>query len=388
MQGVNHQNMSETNKFLVLKTIVTCGPISRVRLSEITQLSKMTITTLINEFLQQEIVRECGTSASTAGRRPTLIEVVPDSLLTLGISVGRDDLQVGIINLAGTVSLSSQIPMSQFTTEEGFISALLAICDAILQRVNRKKVWGIGISSIGPIDIAEGTILDPPDFNIGNIRVLPRLKERWDLPIYIENDMAVSALAEMYYGDGKQYNNFVYLGVTAGIGGGVIINQRLYSGAKGFSSFLGHMIVKEGGELCGCGQHGCLEAISSVRATLAWARGHGADPALGWMELLARVDTGDPVCVAAFERMQKYLTAGLVTIGNLYDPECIFIGGELWFAKDSLFADMQRDLNARVMAAGDRPLIPLLRSLLPANAYFIGTAALVLENNLEYRKNR
>ena len=113
MRGVNHQNMIETNKFLILKTIATCGPISRIELSKKTQLSKMTITSLIADFLEEGIVRECGTSASTSGRRPTLLEVVPDSLLTLGISVGRDYLQVGIINLTGAIVLHNQVQIGR-----------------------------------------------------------------------------------------------------------------------------------------------------------------------------------------------------------------------------------------------------------------------------------
>ena len=386
MRGVNHQNMIETNKFLILKTIATRGPISRIELSKETHLSKMTITSLIADFLQDGIVRECGTTASIAGRRPTLLEVVPDSLLTLGISVGRDFLQVGIVTLTGAIILSNQVPIGQFATEDSFISGLLAMCESILQNVSFQKVWGIGIASIGPINIAEGAIIDPPDFNISMIHIVPRLQERWNLPVYIENDMAVSALAEMYYGGGRLYNNFVYVGVTAGIGGGVIINQRLYSGTNGLASIIGHMIVLTDGELCACGQHGCLEAMSSVRATLNWAHQNGAQCDMDWMELLVKAEAGDAVCSSALERMNRYLVSGLINIVNLYDPECIFIGGELWFAKDHLFQHFEQEVNSRMIAAGNRPKVQISRSKFPGNAFFIGTAALVMENNLEYRR--
>lgn len=386
MRGVNHQNMIETNKFLILKTIATCGPISRIELSKKTQLSKMTITSLIADFLEEGIVRECGTSASTSGRRPTLLEVVPDSLLTLGISVGRDYLQVGIINLTGAIVLHNQVPIGQFTTEDSFINGLLAMCEVILQNVPIEKVWGIGIASIGPINMTEGVIIDPPDFNIDIIHIVPRLKERWNLPVYIENDMAVSALAEMYYGGGKQYNNFVYVGVTAGIGGGVILNQRLYSGTNGLASIIGHMIVQTDGELCACGQRGCLEAMSSVRATLHWAHQNGAPHDLDWMQLLIKAEAGDAICSAALERMNHYLLSGLINIVNLYDPECIFIGGDLWFAKDQLFQHFEQEVNARIIAAGNRRKVQIARSKFPVNAFFIGNAALVMENNLEYRR--
>lgn len=386
MQGVNHQNMIETNKFLILKTVTTRGPISRIKLSKETRLSKMTITTLIADFIKDGIVRECGTTASVAGRRPTLLEVVPDSLLTLGISVGRDFLQVGIITLTGAVLLSSQVPVGQFSTEESFLNGLLAVCESTLQTVPFHKVWGIGIASIGPINITEGAIVDPPDFNIGVIHIVPRLRERWNLPVYIENDMAVSALAEMYYGAGRLTSDFVYVGVMAGIGGGVIINQRLHSGANGLASIIGHMIVRTGGSLCACGQRGCLEAMSSIRATLSWAHKNGVPQELDWMELLLKAEAGDKVCSAALDRMLRYLTSGLINIVNLYDPACIFIGGELWFAQDHIYQYLEQEVNSRVIASGSRPRVQIARSQFPGNAFFIGTAALVMENNLEYRR--
>lgn len=386
MQGVNHQNMSEMNKFLLLKAISTRGPLSRIALSRDINLSKMTITSLIGEYIERGIVRECGPGESSAGRRPTLLEVVPEALLTLGICVGRDFLQVGIIDLQGHTVLSDQIQMSQITNEETFLNSLCAICDHILSSVDASKVWGIGISSIGPINIKEGIILNPPDFNIGDIQIVARMREKYPFPVYIENDMAVSALAEMYYGAGKSYENFVYIGVTAGVGSGIIVGGRLYSGTTGLAGVIGHMLVEPNGEPCTCGQRGCLEAYSSIRAIVNWARKNGADPSLTWLDLLNKAVAGDPLCLQALDRMCHYLTIALINVVNLFDPQCILLGGEFWFGANLLLERMNKVVGQTVFAAEVRKNVPILRSQFPGNASFIGTAALVMESNLEYRR--
>lgn len=386
MQGVNHQNMNETNKFLLLKAIATQGPVSRIALSRETDLSKMTITSLISEYISKGIVRECGTSESASGRKPTLLEVVPDALLTLGIAVGRDFLQVGIIDLTGRIVLSDQIQMSQITSEDTFLQSLFAICDNILNNIKDSRVWGIGVSSIGPINVESGIILDPPDFNIGNIAIVPALKKRYGFPVFIENDMAVSSLAEMYYGAGKSYDNFIYVGVTAGIGSGIIMNRRLVSGTTGLAGTIGHTIVAAGGEPCACGQNGCLEGYSSVRAIVAWAKKNGGEPGLTWPDMLIKAKSGDKLCCDALERMYFYLSAALINMINLLDPQCVLIGGDFWFCGEEVIERLNQLVNKRIFAANVRETVPVLRSHFPGNATFIGTAALVMENNLEYRR--
>ncbi|MEM1484699.1 ROK family protein [Oscillospiraceae bacterium PP1C4] len=386
MQGVNHQNMNETNKFLLLKAISTHGPISRIALSRQTKLSKMTITSLIGDYIDKGIVRECGICESSAGRKPTLLEVVADSLLTLGICVGRDFLQVGIVDLKGRIISSDQIQMAQITSEETFMKSLFAICDRIFENVDRSKVWGIGISSIGPININEGIILNPPNFNIGNINIVSSLQEKYHLPVFIENDMAVSALAEMYFGGGRGYDHFIYLGVTAGVGSGIIINSRLYSGTTGLAGSLGHMIIESDGEPCACGQRGCIEAYSSIRATVNWVKKNGADQTITWLDLLNKASFNDELCVKALDRMCSYLTIALINAINLYDPQCVLVGGEFWFGANLVIDKLSDMVNERIFAAKVRKSIPIMRSHFPGNASFIGTAALVMENNLEYRK--
>ncbi len=383
MVGVNQQNMNGTNRFLLLKTIATQGPVSRIGLSKATGLSKMTVTSLVGEYFDAGIIRECGKSVTLSGRKPKLLELVPDSLLTMGVDIGRDFIEVGIVDLCGKVQFYEHVAMVNIHSSEALLSAILGLCNNIISKTNKSKVWGIGISSIGPIDIEKGIIVNPPDFNgITNVQIVSALKEHFDLPVYLENDMCVSALAELYYGNGSSYDKFLYMGISAGIGGGIVLNRQLYRGARGFAGMLGHTVVETDGEPCQCGNKGCFEAYSSVRAAVRFAKEHGAPKDLTWMMLLKRAEDGDTACVQAIEHMYRYIEMVIFNAVTTLDVQCVFIGGDIWYGSKFFLERLNNAIKQKLFAREIRENIPVILSQFSANATFIGTAALVMENNL------
>ena len=251
---------------------------------------------------------------------------------------------------------------------------------------------GIGISSIGPLNVQDGIILNPPNFHhIQNLSIAEPLAKRYQLPAYLENDMNVSALAEMYFGNGQTANNFIYVGITNGIGAGIIINRKLYNG-NGFGGEIGHTTVDIDGNLCGCGNRGCLETYASVPAALEWAKKEYQKqnmemPDPSWLWLVDAATTGNEICRAAIERLCRYLAAALVSTINLFDPECIFIGGDIGFAAEITIPYLN-DYVSRCKFSPAECAVPVYPSRFPGNAAFVGTAALVLERNLEYKSNR
>lgn len=383
MVGVNQQNMNGTNKFLLLKTIATQGPVSRIELSKKTGLSKMTVTTLIGEYIENGIIRECGTASAASGRKPTLLEAVPDSLLTLGVDIGRDFIQVGIIDLCGKVQFFEYVAVSNILSKKALLDNILNMCDRILSQTDKEKVWGIGVSTIGPINIYDGTILSPPDFNdIRNVPIAAALKERYPYPVYLENDMRSSALAELYFGNGSEYDHFVYLGISAGIGAGIVKDSKLYRGTRGLAGTLGHTIVEVDGLPCQCGNKGCFEMYSSVRAAVRWAKAHGAQPDLTWITLLEQAEAGDKICLDTIEHMYKYISMIVINIANMLDVQCIFLGGDILYGS-ALFIDrLNSVLREHAVGFGIGETMCVLPSKFTSNAPFIGAAAVVMENNL------
>lgn len=382
MIGMNQQNMNGINKHVLLKNIIINEPISRIELSRLTGLSKMTVTGLVKEYMDAGIVRECGAARSTGGRRRTYLQAAPESLLTLGIYVGRDNLKAGIINLKGQIIRSESIELSAMENNDVFLKGLFLLCDRLMQTPYSRKIWGIGISCAGPLLVKDGVILNPPDFN--NIRDLPIvscLEERYHLPAYLQNDICVAALAEVYFGNRNQYDDFIYVGISAGIGGGVIMNRKLYTGASGLAGIMGHIIVEKDGIPCECGQRGCLEMYSGTRAVVKWARENGAGEDLTWMELLVRASSGDEVCMKAVERMTEYLEVAFANMANAYDTQCFIVGGDLHIYQEKIVKRLEEKLRSRNFSWGQERNIHVESSSFIGSASFIGTAALVLENN-------
>ncbi len=384
MTGVNLQDMNGMNKFLLLKTIVTQGPISRIELSKQTGLSKMTVTSLIGEYITKGIVRECGITQASVGRKPVLLEAVDDSLLTIAVYIGRDFLMVGIVDLKGHIRICEHVSTSKIFSSAAVQSNILRLCDSVITRSDKSKIWGIGISSIGPIDMHAGLIVDPPDFNgIANVPIVEKLRNSYDWPVYLGNDMAVSALAELYYGKAASYTSFFYLGISAGIGAGIVLNHKLYTGKRGLAATIGHCIVEPDGLECGCGNRGCFELYSSTRAAVLWAKEHGAPDDLTWLGLLDLAKHQDPTCLAALERMYHYIEIVVCNVVSILDVECIVIGGDIWFGEEFFIKRLEKALREKMFARKIGSLVVVELAAFPGDDAFIGTAALVLENNLD-----
>ncbi|TAH68303.1 MAG: ROK family protein [Anaerolineaceae bacterium] len=381
--GMNQRNMNDKNKGVLLKSIVTQGPMSRVKLSKLLGLSKMTITGIVNEYLAKGILQECGSASSTGGRKPMFLDVVPNSLLSLGVSIGRDVIQVGIINLKGEVIQSENLPFAPIVDGDAFLGSIFYLCDELLKHKLRSNIWGIGVSCAGPLSIQNGIILNPPDFNdIRDIHITKELHERYSLPTYLHNDMCTAALAEMYFGNTENYNSFAYIGISAGIGAGIIIDKKIYSGTMGLAGAIGHSTVERNGYPCECGQRGCLEKYSSTKAVLEWAKNNGAEDDITWFELVRRANKGDSICQKAIERMIDYLGVAINNMQMALDIECIFIGGDLYFFRDTVVNHIKDKLQSQSLAWSQRRRVKVEASSFMGNASFIGIAAMVMENNL------
>jgi len=353
-------------------------------------LSKMTISNIVIDYIKDGVMCAANTENSVIGRKADLIVVVSDSLLTLGIYIGSSSVNVGIINLHGAILHNEEVSLSPDESEQSFIRKIFMLIDLVYTNDIQPKVWGIGVSSIGPLDIQTGRILKLPYFNnITSIEIVNPLTERYELPVYLENDVNVSALAEMYFGNGQRYNNFLYTSVKTGIGSGIIINRELFNGSKGFAGELGHTSVQIDGILCSCGNRGCLERYASIPAIVEWYNqqniDNGKGEKLGWFSIVDRARQGDINSLTAIQRMCKYLSMALVNAINILDPECIFLGGDIGPALELMIPIIEKIIEAEKFSPIGH--IPVLCPRFLGNSSFVGTAALVLDYNQKLKFN-
>jgi glucokinase len=205
------------------------------------------------------------------------------------------------------------------------------------------EVRGVGVSAPGPVDTAEGVITDPPNLpGWHNIPLAKILRERFERPTVLENDANCQAVAEHAFGAGQGYRHMIYVTVSTGIGGGIIIDDELYTGASGAAGEIGHLAVAAEGPVCGAGHVGCLEAFASGTAIANRARELIAqgmlprtariaehNPPLDAEDVFRAGEEGEAEAAAIIERAGRYLGIGLASLINGLNPQAIVLGGGL-----------------------------------------------------------
>lgn len=206
---------------------------------------------------------------------------------------------------------------------------------ALIESVWDSDVQAIGISSAGPLDPHTGVILAPP--NIKQWRNFPltaKLTKRFGVPAFLDNDANLAALAEWQFGAGRGHHDVLYLTISTGVGGGVIIGDRLLQGHHGLAAELGHVTLEEGGSLCGCGGRGHLEAYSSgtgIERFVAEQLGAGRVSALSGAESAKEIadaaNAGDALARESYARAGEYLGIGVANFLHSFDPSIVILGG-------------------------------------------------------------
>lgn len=258
MTGKNSITSRQFNRGLILQLIATQTCRSRIELSKTTGLSKMTVTNIIAEFIQQGLVKECEEELTeVCGRNPILLKISEKAPKILGLLISRDRIEAVVCTLEMEILDSERISFTHLTEAELYEDCF-QVLDRLLERT--EKILGIGIAAIGPVHIRKGMILNPPRFyEIKNIKIVEVLKEKYRLPVLLEHDNNSAALAEKLFGMGKDVQDFLFLGISNGIGCGIISNGKLYRSHRQLPPEIGHISIERKGLLCACGNRGCLE---------------------------------------------------------------------------------------------------------------------------------
>lgn len=383
MKGVNHHSMNENNKYLILRAISLYGPCSRTRLCEYTNLSKMTITNIVNEYLRQGVVEESGKAATSAGRKADLLRIVPDSLLALGIFVDRGYTEIGVVNLNGSVLRSERFEMSPAESADDFLDILLHLSSKYMAGEWKDRIWGIGISVPGPLDAERGIILEPPEFhNLKNIPIVDILYKAFGIPAYLELGLHVAALSELYYGNKREYGNFLYVSASDWIGGCVVSDRKVYQGASGLAGLMGGVVVERDDMDEKVPMSGCLQDYASLLALTRWARENGPDPDITWNKIVTRARRGEPFASKVIDRLVYYLEIALINAVAFLDIQCVYVSGSILLGEDLILERLEESVN-RLMFAPSTRHVAVLAAKYANDAEIIGITALVTERHFE-----
>jgi glucokinase len=248
----------------------------------------------------------------------------------LGLDIGGTKLAAGVVDEAGAVR---SFLVESTRPEEGpdrglerlFELGRRAVAEAGVQW---SELGGVGIGSGGPLDSARGVLVAPPHLTgWRDVPIVARAEESFSLPVALENDATAAAAGEHRYGAGAGTSHMVYLTISTGVGGGVVIDGRLYRGATGNGGELGHVTVDCAGRECrGCGRKGCLEAYVSGTSIAERAREAGMGD-LTASDVAAAARAGDAVACRVWDETTDALGCGLTSIVNLFEPQLVVLGG-------------------------------------------------------------
>jgi N-acetylglucosamine repressor len=271
MQKATQGRTRAHNTRLVMRTIYAGGPISRADVARATRLTPPTVSDVVSELIGRGLVEEVGPAPSLGGRRAILLRVADDARQLVGIDLSRRDFRGVLANLRGGIDHRIELPLDG-RDGEAALALVYELADALVRAATR-PILGIGIGAPGLVDSAKGVLRQSVNLNWRYVPFRTLLEERYRLPIYMANDCQLSALAAYTFRDSREDSMpLVVINVGLGVGAGIVLHGELMHGDPVGAGEIGHVVVEEGGSLCGCGNYGCLETVASTRAILSRAR--------------------------------------------------------------------------------------------------------------------
>jgi len=272
MQKATRQYTKEHNRNLVLKTIFEHDSVSRAEIARITKLTRTTVSDIVADLILEGLVSEIGIGSSLGGKSPILLSLVDDSRYLIGLDLAHNQFRGAIVNLRGKVMEQVTQPVNSTNGDEA-LGLVYRILDQLMQSPYLPLV-GIGVGTPGLVNISQGMVLDAVNLDWKDLPLARLLHERYHLPVYILNDSQAAALGEYTYGKGHApESNMIVINARHGIGAGILIHGSLFQGDGGGAGEIGHVVVvPEGGELCRCGNRGCLETVASAQALVKQAQ--------------------------------------------------------------------------------------------------------------------
>ncbi len=385
---VDPTNVREHNLSQIIKRIRAERSISRASLARATGLSATTISSIASELLKSGYVAETGEGKSSGGRRPILLAFQPDQKMVIGIDLGASHITTALTNLQGKIKVIQSKKFNASEDPEGAIEYIRQQVKTLLhhQSVGPNGVLGIGIAAPAPLEGEKLDMLSPvilPQWE--GIQLVEKIEAASGLPVYIDNDANVGAIAEKWWGSGRGVSNLVYIKLGTGVGAGLIINDKIFKGTGGTAGEIGHTTINTKGPMCRCGNRGCLESYVSNLAVLAKTKKRLVDypasilkqQALTIEHLIDAAQQQDELAIDIIVSAGKNLGIAIANLLNLVNPELIILGGDI-VEVGELFVDAVRStaFNRSISKAANEVTIKI--SEFQQDSIVVGAATLAI----------
>ncbi|WP_085791902.1 ROK family protein [Roseivivax jejudonensis] len=349
----------------VFECVRAAGAISRAQIAKDVCISPASVTTLAADLIEAGFLTEVAIPREAQdggrGRPPVALGVRADAFAVCGIKLSDHEHGAVILDFAGRELARLCAPSAGSQSLADTLSTLEHLVAAAADRAGLTPgaLAGVGVGLPGLVDAEAGRVPWSPLLSGENVALAAAAEARLGLPVSLDNDANLVALAELWFGVGRRAADFAVVTVEQGVGMGLVLNHRLYRGARGLGMELGHVKVQLDGALCRCGQRGCLEAYIADYALAreaSAALGRIGEPELSTPQLLdalhERAMAGDAAARSIFNRAGRYLALGLANVVNLFDPEIVILAGERMRYKRLYAEDTLADMSRLVLATG------------------------------------
>ncbi|MEV4436842.1 ROK family glucokinase [Streptomyces sp. NPDC049555] len=307
--------------------------------------------------------------------------------LTIGVDIGGTKIAAGVVDEEGTILATCKVPTPE--TPEGVIDA---IADAVRTVSEGFEVEAVGIGAAGYVDDKRATVLFAPNINWRHEALKDKVEQRVGLPVVVENDANAAAWGEYRFGAGQGHDDVICITLGTGLGGGIIIGNKLRRGRFGVAAEFGHIRVVPDGLLCGCGSQGCWEQYASGRALVRYARqraqatpenatvllslGDGTAEGIQGKHISDAARQGDPVAIDSFRELARWAGAGLADLASLFDPSAFIVGGGVSDEGDLVLDPIRKSFKRWLVGSQWRPHAQVLAAQLGGKAGLVGAADL------------
>lgn len=315
-------------------------------------------------------------------------------MVVIGIDIGGTSIKGALVNSNGEVLHRFAMDVDKNKPGEEEIEKFSNLMlNSIKEYDPNIKVEGIGIGMPGLLDMDKGVVITSPNLpGWNNLPLGTILSKKTGLPVYLNNDANVAALAEARFGSGKEYKNMIMLTLGTGVGGGIIIDNKLYDGHKHMGAELGHMVIRVGGNKCGCGRRGCFEAYASATALINDTKKEMEKHPESAMNVIAKelgkinakvafigAKQGDKAAIRVLNRYVKYLSEGILNYCNIFRPEVVVLSGGVANEGEYLLSRVRRYLRRHHYGMNNSPKVEVKLASLGYDSGKIGAACLVLD---------
>jgi predicted NBD/HSP70 family sugar kinase len=395
--GSNISNVKAHNLQAVLRTLLHQGAVSRVQLAQLTGLSTTTITNLVSELLDQEIVVEDGREPNHTGGvgRPRIpICLVPSARYAVGVHIGVGDIRIAVADLFGQVQNYLTMSHDPHAPAEEILARVAEMVERAISEadVDRNLVVGLGVGASGLVDPYTGVNVLAPNLKWRNLPIADIFASRLGFPVFVDNNVRAMALAEAMFGVAQDLNTLAFVYARVGVGAGFVMEGDVYRGSRAGAGEIGHTtIITDRGVTCRCGNTGCLETLVSepeiIRlgqdlaardpgSVLATKLSDSSKSAIEQIFDAARA--GDKATQCMLQERAHFMGIALANLVNTINPDMIIMGGLFAAGHDVLLPHVEETMRQRAFAdLGDSVVLRV--TTFGRKVGVIGAAALGLD---------